>query len=78
MRVTSAFNSLLGLSGITVRSVLFVGATSVTLDVALRRRRLVSPLCAFSTRARYDTRAVTSRWRHLHFGLSRYECGSHS
>ena len=68
MRVTSAFNRLLGLSGITVVDVSFVGASAVNVDVALRRRRLVCPLCPFSTRARYDTRPVTSTWRHLDFG----------
>ena len=68
MRVTSAFNRLLGLSGITVVDVSFVGTSAVNVDVALRRRRLVCPLCPFSTRARYDTRPVTSTWRHLDFG----------
>jgi len=76
MRVTSAFNRLLGLSGVTVLDVSFVEATAVTVDVALRRRRLVCPLCTFSTPYRYDTRPVTSSWRHLDFGLSRHECGS--
>jgi len=68
VRVTTAFNRLLGLEGISVLEVTFVGATSVTIDVALRRRRLVCPLCEFSTRARYDTREATSSWRHLDFG----------
>lgn len=86
MRVTSVFNRLLGLSGITVRSVSFAGAASVTVDVALRRRRLVCPLCAFSTRFRYDTRPATSLWRHLDFGrwqvlvrarLRRLRCPEH-
>ena len=43
MRVTTAFNRLLGLEGISVLEVSFVAATSVTVDVALRRRRLVCP-----------------------------------
>jgi len=68
MRVTSAFKHLLGLSGITVLDVSFAEATAVTVDVALRRRRLVCPLCTFSTRYRYDTRPVTSSWRHMDFG----------
>jgi transposase len=68
VRVTSAFNRLLGLSGITVVDVSFVGTSAVYVDVVLRRRRLVCPLCPFSTRARYDTRPVTSSWRHLDFG----------
>jgi len=86
VRVTTAFNRLLGLEGISVLEVTFVGATSVTIDVALRRRRLVCPLCEFSTRARYDTREATSSWRHLDFGrwqvlvrarLRRLRCPEH-
>jgi transposase len=86
VRVTSAFNALLGLSGITVLDVSFVGTSTVNVDVALRRRRLVCPLCPFSTRARYDTRPVTSTWRHLDFGrwqvlvrarLRRLRCPQH-
>jgi transposase len=68
VRVTTAFNRLLGLKGISVLEVSFLDATSVTVDVALRRRRLVCPLCSFSTAARYDTRPVSSSWRHLDFG----------
>jgi len=86
VRVTSAFNALLGLSGITVLDVSFAGTSTVNVDVALRRRRLVCPLCPFSTRFRYDTRPVTSRWRHLDFGrwqvlvrarLRRLRCPQH-
>ncbi len=68
MRVTTAFNRLLGLKGISVLEVSFGDASSVTVDVALRRRRLVCPLCSFSSAARYDTLPVTSSWRHLDFG----------
>ncbi len=68
MRVTTAFNRLLGLKGISVLEVSFDDAGSVTVDVALRRRRLVCSLCSFATAARYDTRPVTSSWRHLDFG----------
>ena len=86
MRVTTAFNRLLGLEGISVEKVSFAGDTSVTVDVALRRRRLVCPLCSFSTAARYDTRPVASTWRHLDFGrwqvsvqaqLRRLRCPQH-
>jgi transposase len=54
--------------------------------VALRRRRLVCPHCAFKTRWRYDTRPCPSRWRHLDLGvwtvtveatLRRLECPQH-
>ena len=86
MRVTSAFNRLLGLSGITVLDVSFVGTSAVNVDVALRRRRLACPLCPFRTWARYDTRPVSSSWRHLDFGaatvvvragLRRLDCPEH-
>ena len=86
MRVTTAFKRLLGLKGISVLEVSFGETSSVTLDVALRRRRLVCPLCSFSTAARYDTRPVTSSWRHLDFGrwqvlvrarLRRLSCPEH-
>jgi transposase len=39
-------------------------------EVRLRARRLACPLCPFTTRARYDTRPVSSYWRHLDFGTS--------
>jgi len=37
---------------------------TVIVEVGLRRKRLACPLCEFTTRARYDTRAVSSTWRH--------------
>ena len=85
MRVTTAFNRLLALAGISVTGVSF-GGDSVTVDVALRRRRLHCPQCGFTTRARYDTRPVSSFWRHLDLGrwrlevraaLRRIECPTH-
>ena len=85
MRVTAAFNRLLALPGITVADVSFsVGA--VTVDVALRRRRLACPECGFTTSARYDVRPVASTWRHLDLGrwqvtvrarLRRLSCPQH-
>ncbi len=72
MRVTTAFHRLLGLQDITVRGVSFPDAGSdahtVVVEVGLRRKRLACPLCGFTTRARYDTRPVSSTWRHLDFG----------
>lgn len=68
MRVTTAFNSLLALPGVSVSDVSFGGEAMVTVDVALRRRRLHCPECAFTTAARYDTRPVSSSWRHLDLG----------
>ena len=85
MRVTTAFNRLLALPGITVADVSF-GAAEVTVGVELRRRRLHCPRCGFSTRARYDTRTVASSWRGLDLGrwqvtviasLRRLACPSH-
>ena len=85
MRVTTAFNRLLALPGVSVSEVSF-GADTVTVDVVLRRRRLQCPDCAFSTAARYDTRPVNSSWRHLDLGrwkvtvraaLRRLDCPTH-
>lgn len=85
MRVTTAFNRLLRLSGVNVTAVEF-GTATVTVSVGLRRRRLLCPECPYSTRARYDHRPVDSVWRHLDLGawrlevrarLRRLECPSH-
>lgn len=45
----------------------------VVVTVVLRRRRLWCPHCSFTTSARYDTRRVASRWRHLDLGVWRVE-----
>lgn len=85
MRVTTAFSRLLRLSGVHVRSVSF-GSDRVVVGVALRRRRLCCPLCAYSTRHRVEQRRVESVWRHLDLGswrleirarLRRLECPTH-
>jgi transposase len=72
VRVTTAFSMLLRLEGVWVRNVSF-GADRVRVEVALRRRRLVCPLCAYSTRARKDTRPEDTVWRHLDLGTWRLE-----
>ena len=72
MRVTAAFSSLLGLEGARVRAVCFE-ADRVIVQVALRRRRLICPLCAFSTPHRHDIRPVDSDWRYLDLGIWRVE-----
>lgn len=72
MRVTTAFKRLLRLPGVNVASVAFRPA-AVEVTVSLRRRRLVCPCCACSTRARYDSRPVASDWRHLDLGAWRLE-----
>ncbi|MGH3469548.1 MAG: helix-turn-helix domain-containing protein, partial [Thermocrispum sp.] len=70
MRVTTAFKRLLRLPGVNVTGVEF-GERRVLVTVGLRRRRLVCPLCSFSTSARYDSRPVDSWWRHLDLGTWR-------
>lgn len=70
MRVTTLCRRLLDLDGINVTEVDFIGGELVC-EVALRRRRLVCPRCAFTTRSRYDTRRVDSRWRGLDLGRRR-------
>ena len=72
MRVTSAFCRLLRLEGVWVRGVEF-GADRVVVRVALRRRRLVCPLCDFSTGAREGLQDHESVWRHLDLGVWRLE-----
>ena len=72
MRVTTAFSRLLNLEGVWVRKVRFE-PDRVVVRVALRRRRLRCPRCAFSTGARKDTRHVDSVWRHLDLGVWRLE-----
>ncbi len=72
MRVTTAFCRLLRLPGIRVRDVAFAEST-VVVTVGLRRHRLACPDCEHVTWARYDTRPVTSSWRHLDLGAWRLE-----
>ena len=76
----------------SVTEVLF-GADTVTVDVALRRRRLACPQCEFSTAARYDTRPLSSTtapagigWSHMgaegrwsrHVGCPSPRAGGHN
>jgi len=70
VRVTSVFNRLMDLPGITVTDVEF-SADAVVVGVRLRSRRLRCPRCEFTTRSRYDTRAESSTWRHLDLGAWR-------
>jgi transposase len=72
VRVTTAFKRLLRLEGVTVTEVVF-GINLVTVSVVLRRRRLVCPHCGHKTRSRYDTRPVSSTWRHLDLGVWRVQ-----
>lgn len=72
MRVTAAFKRLVRLHDVNVTAVEFLPAM-VAVTMALRRR-LMCPHCAFSTRWRYDTRPVDSRWRHLDLGTLSSSC----
>ncbi len=85
MRATSLLNRLLVLPGTWVRGVSIENGT-VVVDIALRRRKLVCPLCDYNTTFRHDTRPVDSRWRHLDVGrwqvelragLRRVDCPTH-
>ncbi len=68
MRVTTAFNRLLGIAGVSVATVRFERDVVV---VGLRvQRRLVCPRCGCVGRAGYDQRL--RRWRHL--DLARRRC----
>ena len=72
MRATAAFCRLLRLEGVRVAEVKFE-ADRVVVKVALRRRRLICPLCSFSTAHRHDLRRVDSDWRHLDLGVWRLQ-----
>lgn len=85
MRVTTAFKHLLRLPGVNVRAVDFL-ADRIVVTVALRRKRLVCPLCDHTTRARHNDQVVDSVWRHLDLGcwrlvikarLRRLSCPTH-
>ncbi|MCA1843973.1 MAG: ISL3 family transposase [Actinobacteria bacterium] len=67
MRVTTAFNRMLELSGASVTSVTF-GPDGIVVGIRNRSRRLRCP-CGFSTAVRYDT--ARRRWRHLDAGACR-------
>lgn len=67
MRATTLCRRLLDLEGINVTTVDFAADTLVA-EVMLRRRRLACGRCEFTTRFRYDTRAVASSWRGLDVG----------
>lgn len=85
MRATTVFKLLMDLPGVTVSGVDFQAA-KVVVTVKLRNKKLSCPQCEFTTRARYDTRPVSSSWRHLDLGrwrlevradLRRIECPTH-
>lgn len=61
MRVSTAFNKMLGIVGAVVASVTFT-PTGIVVGLRRRRSRLICP-CGWKTRAIYDR--STRRWRHL-------------
>ena len=69
MRVSTAFNKMLGIVGATVAGVEF-GSSGVIVRLRRRRRQHVCP-CGWKTWAVYD-RSVR-RWRHLDLGATRCE-----
>jgi transposase len=72
MRVCAAFSRLLRLDGVWIRDVQFTD-DRVVVALALRRRRLICPLCGYSTRHRHNVQRVESVWRHLDLGVWRLE-----
>ncbi len=85
MRTTTVFKRLMDLPGVTVSKV-NSQPVKVVVTVKLRNLKLSCPACEFTTRARYDTRPVSSSWRHLDLGrwrlevradLRRIECPTH-
>jgi transposase len=72
VRVTAAFSRLLRLPGVWVRAVRFEPGR-VVVEVALRRRRLVCPLCSYTTVHRHNEQTAESGWRHLDLGVWRLE-----
>jgi transposase len=72
VRHTTLLKRLMDLPGVNVTDVEFL-ADKVVVTVALSRKKLVCPECAYTTNARYDTRPVYSTWRHLDLGLWRLE-----
>jgi transposase len=60
------------LPGVNVTEVDFL-ADKVVVTVALQRKKLICPECGYMTKARYDTRAAYSAWRHLDLGRWRLE-----
>jgi len=70
VRVTTAFNNLLGLPGASVSDVA-IGAEAVVVSVRLRRRRRVCAGCGQTGRQLEIHDRRVKRWRHLDLGASR-------
>ena len=67
MRVSTAFNKILGITGATVASVTF-GPDGVVVGLRRRRAKLACP-CGWKSRAAYDR--SNRRWRHLDLGATK-------
>ena len=70
MRVTTAFNRLLDLTGVWVKTVRFE-PDRVVVTVALKRRRLHCPKCSYATPHRESKQHHDSVWRHVDLGARR-------
>ncbi|GEM_PF-6471602 len=75
VRVATAPGMQLALAGVNVTAVEFASDRGMV-DVAWRRRRLVCPHCADSTRLPQDTQAPPSAWRELDLGSWRVSVGA--
>ena len=75
MRITTVFKRLLRLDDVNVIDAEW-GEGTVTVVVALKRRRLWCPHCTFKTSAHNDRRPHPSRWRHLDLGVWHVEVQS--
>jgi transposase len=74
VRVTTAFNNLLGLPGARVSDVAF-STEAVVVTVRLRRQRRVCAGCGQTGRWLQIHDRRVKRWRHLDLGASR--CNRH-
>ncbi len=72
VRVTTALKRLMDLPGVTVTAVVFE-PSRVVVTVKLRSRKRYCPECQDTTNACYDTRPVSSSWRHFDLGRWRLE-----
>ncbi len=85
MRTTSIFKHILDMDGITVTDV-ETSSNRILAKVKLTKSKLKCPLCGYITKVRYDTRPVSSNWRHLDLckwrleiqaDLRRIDCPTH-
>lgn len=76
MRVTTAFNKLLGLPDTSVTAVEFTD-DGVIVDIRLQRRELVCPQCGWSTLSRHNLQKDPSSWRALDLGVWKVTIRTH-